>query len=137
MTSGSRRAASSPASGEWSRRSHRRQSCAVRRDGVRPKARRAGVRQSVAATSRPCWHLHRPPCRSPCSQAPRPPRARSAPAAPAPVRSSEPAPPASIIKEAIAAGETFRARSFESAYACNDVDHRRIKPRCGRRCCEP
>ena len=36
---------------------------------------------------------------------------------------------ASIIKEAIAAGETFRAHSFESACARNDIDHRLTKPR--------
>lgn len=36
---------------------------------------------------------------------------------------------ASIIKEAIAAGETFRAHSFELACARNDIDHRLTKPR--------
>lgn len=36
---------------------------------------------------------------------------------------------ASIINEAIAAGETFRAHSFESACACNNIDHRLTKPR--------
>ncbi|GAA0278913.1 IS481 family transposase ISGdi9 [Methylorubrum aminovorans] len=36
---------------------------------------------------------------------------------------------ASIIREAIAAGETFRAHSFESACARNDIDHRLTKPR--------
>ena len=34
-----------------------------------------------------------------------------------------------FIKEAIAAGETFRAHSFESACARNDIDHRLTKPR--------
>ena len=34
-----------------------------------------------------------------------------------------------IIKEAIAAGETFRAHSFESACVRNDIDHRLTKPR--------
>ena len=34
---------------------------------------------------------------------------------------------ASIIKEAIEAGETFRAHSFESACARNDIDHRLTK----------
>lgn len=37
---------------------------------------------------------------------------------------------ASLIKEANAAGETFRARSFEAACARNDVEHRLAKPRC-------
>jgi transposase InsO family protein len=36
---------------------------------------------------------------------------------------------APLIKEAIAAGETFRAHSFESACARNDIDHRLTKPR--------
>ncbi|MGU3594095.1 IS481 family transposase, partial [Methylobacterium brachiatum] len=36
---------------------------------------------------------------------------------------------ASLIKEAIAAGETVRAHSFESACARNDIDHRLTKPR--------
>ena len=36
---------------------------------------------------------------------------------------------ASIIRQAIAAGETFRAHSFESACARNDIDHRLTKPR--------
>lgn len=36
---------------------------------------------------------------------------------------------ASIIKEAIEAGETFRAHSFESACARNDINHRLTKPR--------
>jgi transposase InsO family protein len=36
---------------------------------------------------------------------------------------------ASIIKEAIAAGETFRAHSFEFACARNDIDHSLTKPR--------
>ncbi|GJD89202.1 hypothetical protein BHAOGJBA_2728 [Methylobacterium hispanicum] len=36
---------------------------------------------------------------------------------------------ASIIKEAIAAGETFRAHSFELACARNDIDHRLTKSR--------
>ena len=36
---------------------------------------------------------------------------------------------ASIIKEAIAAGETFRAHSFEAACARNNIDHRLTKPR--------
>ncbi len=36
---------------------------------------------------------------------------------------------ASLIKEAIAAGETFRAHSFEAACARNDVEHRLTKPR--------
>ena len=36
---------------------------------------------------------------------------------------------ASIIEEAIAAGENFRAHSFESACAQNDIDHRLSKPR--------
>ena len=35
---------------------------------------------------------------------------------------------ASIIREAIAAGETFRAHSFELACARNDIDHRLTKP---------
>jgi transposase InsO family protein len=35
---------------------------------------------------------------------------------------------ASIIRQAIAAGETFRAHSFESACARNDIDHRLTKP---------
>jgi transposase InsO family protein len=37
---------------------------------------------------------------------------------------------APLIKEAIAAGETFRAHSFEAACARNDVEHRLTKPRC-------
>jgi transposase InsO family protein len=37
---------------------------------------------------------------------------------------------APLIKEAIAAGETFRAHSFELACAHNDVEHRLTKPRC-------
>jgi len=36
---------------------------------------------------------------------------------------------ASIIRQAIAAGETFRAHSFESACARNEIDHRLTKPR--------
>ena len=36
---------------------------------------------------------------------------------------------ASIIRHAIAAGETFRAHSFELACARNDIDHRLTKPR--------
>ncbi|WP_412760101.1 integrase core domain-containing protein [Methylobacterium guangdongense] len=36
---------------------------------------------------------------------------------------------ASIIKEAIAVEETFRAHSFELACARNDIDHRLTKPR--------
>ena len=36
---------------------------------------------------------------------------------------------APLIKEAIAAGQTFRAHSFESARARNDVEHRLTKPR--------
>ena len=36
---------------------------------------------------------------------------------------------APLIKEAIAAGETFRAHSFELACARNDVEHRLTKPR--------
>ena len=36
---------------------------------------------------------------------------------------------ASIIREAIAAGEIFRAHSFELACARNDIDHRLTKPR--------
>ncbi len=35
----------------------------------------------------------------------------------------------SIIKEAIAAGETFRAYRFESACALNEIDHQPTKPR--------
>jgi len=35
----------------------------------------------------------------------------------------------SIIKEAIEAGETFRAHSFELACARNDIDHRLTRPR--------
>jgi len=36
---------------------------------------------------------------------------------------------APLLNEAIAAGETFRAHSFESACARNDIDHRLTKPR--------
>jgi transposase len=36
---------------------------------------------------------------------------------------------APLIKEAIARGEIFRARSFELACAQNDIDHRLTKPR--------
>ncbi len=36
---------------------------------------------------------------------------------------------APLIKEAIAAGETFRAHSFEAACARNGVEHRLTKPR--------
>ncbi|GLS69998.1 hypothetical protein GCM10007890_20110 [Methylobacterium tardum] len=36
---------------------------------------------------------------------------------------------APLIRETIAAGQTFRAYSFESACARNDIDHRLTKPR--------